>query len=315
MKQKSSLAIYKNFIIRIFYSKSSIYNKYGGNINTDSKFSCIPAHILNPPENSIVIDACASPGNKTSHLASIMKNTGLIYAVEQDSNRMKVIKNRLPKFGIKESENIMCIQDDFTSLNPLDPRFSNVRYILVDPSCTGSGIFKRVETQSLSSDALNGLNCPDRISRLATFQSKILLHAFSFPAVKKVVYSTCSINFEENESVIKEVYKNVRQDFYLAPVMMKEFPTLRGSYYHENFHPENSQKLEKLRTFYEKCLRTVPFKPHKTEHFSKNKSKSAIKKQKNDDVAIDPEYLENFEIIENGFFVALFIKRKVALIK
>ena len=66
--------------------------------------------------------------------------------------------------------------------------YPNVEYILVDPSCTGSGIVRRSEITSDTS--------LDRILALSRFQAMILKHALSFPSVKKVVYSTCSIHTE-----------------------------------------------------------------------------------------------------------------------
>ncbi len=63
-----------------------------GKIIIQDKASCFPAFILNPPHGATVIDACAAPGNKTSHLSAIMKNTGTIFAFDADKRRLETLK-------------------------------------------------------------------------------------------------------------------------------------------------------------------------------------------------------------------------------
>src|SRR2546423_1587225 len=88
---------------------------------------------------------------------------------------------------------------DFTSLSPDDPQFAKVTSILLDPSCSGSGLL-RLEDTSASPSASS---LQTRLRNLSTFQQRLLKHALSFPSVEKVVYSTCSIHAEENEYVVR----------------------------------------------------------------------------------------------------------------
>jgi putative methyltransferase len=87
---------------------------------------------------------------------------------------------------------------DFTTLDPSDDKFANVTHILLDPSCSGSGL-DRLEYNQSDSDVT------PRLRNLATFQTRLLNHALSFPSVKRVVYSTCSHHAEENEQVVTAV--------------------------------------------------------------------------------------------------------------
>lgn len=80
---------------------------------------------------------------------------------------------------------------DFLSINPMtDEAFSDVTAIIVDPTCTGSGLRSKCpELMAESEDQEEA----GRVERLASLQAKILRHALSFPSVQVVVYSTCSI--------------------------------------------------------------------------------------------------------------------------
>jgi 25S rRNA (cytosine2278-C5)-methyltransferase len=88
---------------------------------------------------------------------------------------------------------------DFTLLDPNDERFANVTHILLDPSCSGSGLLDRFDFDTSGSDL------PTRLRNLSTFQTRLLRHALSFPAALWVVYSTCSQYAEENERVVNTV--------------------------------------------------------------------------------------------------------------
>lgn len=81
-----------------------------------------------------------------------------------------------------------------------DPsEYSNVEYILLDPPCSGSGMTNRLNIFDNSSTSGK---TDDRLQPLAYLQGKMLAFAMqNFPNAKKIVYSTCSINVEENEQV------------------------------------------------------------------------------------------------------------------
>ena len=75
-----------------------------------------------------------------------------------------------------------------------------MRAILLDPSCSGSGMASRLDHfMDAEDDSEEGRR---RLQKLSDFQKQALLHAFSFPQVRHVVYSTCSVHNEENEHVL-----------------------------------------------------------------------------------------------------------------
>ena len=100
-------------------------------------------------------------------------------------------------------------------IDPTNKEFCDIEYILLDPSCSGSGIVRRLDhlledSETSPDDEENPENEASsaekiRIHALAEFQISMILHAFKFPRVQKVVYSTCSKHREENEDVVREV--------------------------------------------------------------------------------------------------------------
>ena len=185
-----------------FRSNTDFHNNQlyiDGHLIIQDKASCIPAQVLKPPLNSVVIDACAAPGNKTSHLAALMQNTGKIFAFDICKKRIKTMEKLLKRAGVTNCE---TINNNFLKTQSTDEKLKDVKYILVDPSCSGSGIVNRLS--HLTDTEVTG---PERLRSLQEFQKKILNHALSFPNVLNVVYSTCSINEMENEQVVKECLK------------------------------------------------------------------------------------------------------------
>ena len=134
---------------------------------------------------------CSAPGVKTTHLAAIMKNKGKIYAVERDQRRYQTLTEMVATAG---ATIVQTINKDVLDVS--DEDVPNVEYVLLDPSCSGSGMLNRFESETANKDT-------GRLYKLAGLQHKLLLHAMtSFPNVHTIVYSTCSIYSEENEQVV-----------------------------------------------------------------------------------------------------------------
>ena len=121
-----------------------------GLIILQDKASCFPAYLLGPPATGRdCVDACAAPGNKTTHMAAIKgthgpKSTGRIYACEKDKERAKTLQSMVTLAG---AEKVVVVKagQDFLRLDPIDPQWNNIGSILLDPSCSGSGIIGRDE--------------------------------------------------------------------------------------------------------------------------------------------------------------------------
>ncbi|XP_053069196.1 28S rRNA (cytosine-C(5))-methyltransferase isoform X3 [Acinonyx jubatus] len=92
--------------------------------------SCLPAMLLAPPPGSHVIDACAAPGNKTSHLAALLKNQGKIFAFDLDAGRLASMATLLARAGVSCCE---LAEEDFLAVSPSDQRY---RQRLVYSTCS-----------------------------------------------------------------------------------------------------------------------------------------------------------------------------------
>ncbi|KAI0671520.1 S-adenosyl-L-methionine-dependent methyltransferase [Trametes maxima] len=175
-----------------------------GKIILQDKASCFPAHVLAPPssDRAVVIDATAAPGNKTSHLCAIMLNKGKLFAFERDRRRFSTLRTMLSK---AQCNNIEAMNADFLATSPKDSKYSNVTHILLDPSCSGSGIVNRLD-HLLDNEQENDADS-ERLNKLAAFQLKMIRHAMTFPSVQRIVYSTCSVHAIENEHVVRQAIK------------------------------------------------------------------------------------------------------------
>ncbi|XP_010273967.1 PREDICTED: probable 28S rRNA (cytosine-C(5))-methyltransferase isoform X1 [Nelumbo nucifera] len=231
-----------------------------GSVFLQGKASSMVAVALRPKPGWEVLDACSAPGNKTVHLAALMKGQGKIIACELNKERVKRLEDTIKRSG---ATNVEVLHADFLNLNTKDPLYSKawmvmikfqlggtkdllaissyvlreVRAILLDPSCSGSGTSAdRLDHLLPSYTAGQAADVADteRVNKLAAFQRKALAHALSFPAVERVVYSTCSINQAENEDVIKSVLPlAASHGFQLATPFpqwpRRGFPVFEGS--------------------------------------------------------------------------------------
>lgn len=149
--------------------------------------SQVPAEILNPTDE-VVLDACAAPGGKTSQLATTAK---AVIATEIDRERFKKISYNLERLGIK---NCIAYNIDVQTVH------SSFPYILLDAPCSGNYMLEEGWFQK---------NNLQRIQERAFKQKQLLSHLISI--LKKngvLVYSTCSLEPEEDECVIQYALDN-----------------------------------------------------------------------------------------------------------
>ena len=176
-----------------------------GELIVQQKASCFPALATAPPPGAIVIDGCAAPGNKTSHLAALMHNQGKVLAYEMDKRRCDLLRSMMAQKGATIVE---ATHGSFLDADPRDQSalHSRATHIMLDPSCSSSGM----STDPISDAA--------QVAELAHNQEELILHAMKFSKCQVVVYSTCSIYERENEEVVRNVLAK-QTDFVLEPAL------------------------------------------------------------------------------------------------
>ncbi len=168
--------------------------------------------------------------NNTQGVKSSLKkkqNNVKVFAFDRSSARISILKERLsqlaPSVLLSDEEetnekkkqknkfpiDICPRHEDFLKVDPKDKKYNNVKSILLDPSCSGSGIVNSLDR--IADGSKNNETEENRIETLSNFQLVALKHAMSFPQCLRIVYSTCSINQKENEDVVAAALQEVNE--------------------------------------------------------------------------------------------------------
>lgn len=151
------------------------------------------AEIMNPKENSKILDMCAAPGSKTFHIASKINNKGSIVSVDLYEHRIQLLKNQIKRM------NATCVIPlCYDSTKLLDKyKEETFDYVLLDAPCSGYGVVRR-KPDLLVNTSQNDLDS------IINIQKELIDVAVKL--VKKggvLVYSTCTLNKKENENQVK----------------------------------------------------------------------------------------------------------------
>jgi NOL1/NOP2/sun family putative RNA methylase len=160
-----------------------------GKIYIQEAASILPSLALNPKETDFVMDMCAAPGSKTTHLAQLMKNRGCIVANDTSYQRIKALMFNLELTG---SLNVVVTEMDATRLN-IEDRFDR---ILIDAPCSCEGTIRK-NWKALS-------RWHPKVCRFMGSRQKALLKvgARALKPGGTIIYSTCTLAPEENEAVV-----------------------------------------------------------------------------------------------------------------
>lgn len=186
-------------------TRSKLYNE--GFFTIQDESSMLVAKVLNPKENDVVIDVCAAPGGKSTHIAELMNNTGCVYSRDVYEHKVLIINEMAKRLGLT---NIKPQVFDATKLDK--EMIEKADKVLVDAPCTGLGIIRRKPDIKWTKESKD----TDNISKL---QYSILENASKY--VKEggyLVYSTCTIEKEENINVVTKFIKN-NSNFAMEDIM------------------------------------------------------------------------------------------------
>ncbi|MDA8442751.1 MAG: 16S rRNA (cytosine(967)-C(5))-methyltransferase RsmB [Peptococcaceae bacterium] len=180
-----------------FTSMEALQPLQQGLCTVQDESSMLAAHVLGPQPGEEVIDACAAPGGKTTHMAQLMQNKGQITAFEIHPHKLDLIRHACRRMGV---ECVQVRQGDSTQLSELVAH--QVDRVLVDAPCSGLGVLRRKPDARWNKDA-------ESIKELQALQLQIMGQAAQVVKPGGVlVYSTCTIEPEENFEVVKTFLKN-----------------------------------------------------------------------------------------------------------
>ena len=206
-----------------------------GYISIHDEAQGLVCHLTAPKPGEKVVDLCAAPGSKTTYMAEMMCNQGMILAIEISEVRMKMVVENSNRLGIDIIRPVLADGRNF--------KIQGMDRVLIDAPCSNSGVIaKRPEVKERVNSKV--------IRRLAKLQYDLISNAATFLKVGgSLVYSTCSILPEENENVI-ELFLQNHPDFVteaanlFTPIGDTYMKVLPGTFYTDGVFAARLKKVK-----------------------------------------------------------------------
>ncbi|NPV91399.1 MAG: 16S rRNA (cytosine(967)-C(5))-methyltransferase RsmB [Firmicutes bacterium] len=159
--------------------------------------SMLVAHTVDPSEGQRVVDACAGPGGKTSHIAQLMKNTGEILAFDIHQHKLGLVEANCRRMGVSS------VSTRVMDARQLPGELAGwADHVLVDAPCSGLGVLARRPDLRWRRD-------PEAMKQLPALQKELVRAASGcLKPGGTLVYSTCTLEPEENEEVVEWAVEN-----------------------------------------------------------------------------------------------------------
>jgi 16S rRNA (cytosine967-C5)-methyltransferase len=167
-----------------------------GFFQVQDESSMLVSVLLDPKPGEFIIDVCSAPGGKTTHIAELMENKGTVIARDIHEHKIKIINDTAKRLSLN-----IIKAEIFDATLPDEKYFNKADRVLVDAPCTGLGIIRK------KPDIKWAKNLSDK-KEINALQSKILTASSKYVKPGGVlVYSTCTIEKEENEDIINKFLK------------------------------------------------------------------------------------------------------------
>lgn len=174
------------------------------------------SHLLDPRPGDTVIDACAAPGGKTTHLAELMTDRGTVWACDRHSSRIRKVQENATRLQL---DSIRTVTADSRQLTQFTGQADRV---LLDAPCSGLGTLHR------HADA-RWRQTPETVQELAQLQLELLNHSATWVKPGGVlVYATCTLHPQENEAIVTDFLAH-HQNWQIQPPSGELFAAWQNS--------------------------------------------------------------------------------------
>ncbi|KAK1243664.1 hypothetical protein MKX08_001802 [Trichoderma sp. CBMAI-0020] len=199
--------------------------------------SFLPVMALSPQPNERVLDMASAPGGKTTYCSAMMNNTGIVFANDPNKQRAKGLIGNVARLGVR---NVIVCSYDGREFPRVMGGFDRV---LLDAPCSGTGVISKDPSVKTNKDEKDFISLPHMQKQLLLSAIDSVNHASETGGF--LVYSTCSVTIEENESVVAYALSrrpNVKLVDAGIPFGKEGFTSYMG----KKFHPS----LKLTRRFY-----------------------------------------------------------------
>ncbi len=205
-------------------SSSGIIVEHGGNmaltpwyekgeISIQDESSMLVADVVDPQPGMMVLDCCAAPGGKSMHMAERMLNQGKVWANDVHEHKQQLIRSQAERLGLT------CIETMVSDAKELSKHFEDRSFdrILLDAPCSGLGVIRRKPDLKWTKKEVH-------ITAIAELQLELMnsIHSLLRPG-GVLVYSTCTLQYEENQAVIEQFLKQ-HESYCLDPALGQLLP-------------------------------------------------------------------------------------------
>lgn len=192
-------------------AKTKVFKE--GFVTIQDESSMLVARALGARDNEIILDSCAAPGGKTTHIAELLSDDGKVISVDLHPHKVKLINDQVKRLQLSNVETYVSdsrhLQDHFKQ--------ESFDRILVDAPCSGFGVIRRKPDIKYSKSA-------EDVAQLAEIQLSILNNIAGLLRNQgTLIYSTCTIDQEENAEVVQRFLAENRQ-FQLDETLQDRLP-------------------------------------------------------------------------------------------
>lgn len=188
---------------------NEVYNK--GFVTVQDLSSQIACEIMDPKENDFILDLCSAPGGKSTYIGELIKDNGKIYSCDIHEHKIKLISQNVKRLGLK------CIEPIINDALAVRENFiESFDKVLLDAPCSGLGVIKK-------KPEIKWFKKQSDLEEIINIQRKMIKIAAQYVKIGGILmYTTCTLNKNENEKIVEEFLKD-NKNFVIEEIDLSLF--------------------------------------------------------------------------------------------